>query len=84
MLARLIERAKKQAATKGETMSPEAKSDALETLRKRLQETELEEVALIDALRENNPDIQHRLNTSEAALLGVVEPRGLVKTSLVA
>jgi hypothetical protein len=56
----------------------------LEALRQRLQETELEEIALIDALRENNPDVQHRLNVSEAALLGVREPRGLMKTSLVA
>jgi hypothetical protein len=57
----------------------------LKSLRERLQTAELEEISLVDFLRENgNPDVQHRLNVSDAALLGVHEPKGIVKTSLVA
>jgi hypothetical protein len=85
MLARLVEQAKRQAASKGEAMTPEQKSDILKSLRERLEAVELEEIALIDTLQEvGMPDAQHRLNVSPAALLGVREPRGMMKTALVA
>lgn len=85
MLAKLIEQAKRQCATKGDAKSPEQKSSELEALRKRLQDLELEEVALIDFLIERGePGIQHRLDTSPAALLGVKEPKGIMRSALVA
>jgi hypothetical protein len=85
MLTRLTDMARKQVGSRGEALTPEAKTEALETLRKRLQDLELEEVALIDAMQSQGvTDAQHRLDISPAALLGVREPKGLMKTSLVA
>lgn len=85
LLAQLVAQAKRQYASKGDAMSPEAKSDALKSLHERLQTIELEEVALIDLLIERGePGIQHRLDISPAALLGVKEPKGIMRSALVA
>lgn len=84
MLARLVAQARKQFTGKGaEAMTAEAKEDAIKSLTARLQELELEEVAIIDALQAaGTADVQHRVDVSPWALLGVREPRGLLKTTL--
>ena len=85
MLERLVAQAKKQNENKGETLSAEEKEDRLRKLADDVFKLELEEVALIDHLQENGaPEAQHRLDVSPAALLGVKEPRGILKTALVA
>ncbi|MGE3993218.1 hypothetical protein [Pseudorhodoplanes sp.] len=85
MLAKLIEQARKQADTRGTAMSPEAKAENLKALSERLQSLELEEVALIDAMQSQGvPDAVHRLDISPAALLGVKEPKGIMRSALVA
>jgi len=84
MLDRLTELAKKQADTRGEALSPEAKAEKLKRLNESLQDLELEEVAIVDTLQlQGNNDVYHRLDISPWALLGVNEPRGLMKSALV-
>jgi hypothetical protein len=84
MLARLIAQAKKQFSTKGEPLTAEQKADQIKHLNDEIAKLELEEVAIIDALQEQGvPEAQHRLSISPWALLGVKEPRGLMKTVLV-
>lgn len=85
MLEKLIALAKKQNASKGEALSADEKADRLKAIRENLAALELEEVAIIDHLQENGaPEAQHRLDISPAALLGVKEPKGLMRTELVA
>lgn len=85
MLARLVAQARKQFSTKGEPMSAEAKAERLKSLADEIAKLELEEVAIIDTLQERGvPEAQHRLSIAPWALLGVKEPRGLMKTGLVA
>jgi hypothetical protein len=86
MLARLIAQAKKQnEKVAGTAMPLEQKKEMLKKLTADLANVELEEVAMVDALQSGgSPDVQHRLNISPWALLGVKEPRGLLKTALVA
>ncbi|MGE3991150.1 hypothetical protein [Pseudorhodoplanes sp.] len=85
MLEKLVSQARTQADARGTPMSPDQKAEALEALNERLQRFELEEVALIDLLIERGePGIQHRLDVSPAALLGVREPKGIMRSALVA
>ena len=85
LLARLIAQAKQQAEKRGEAMSSEQKAETIKALTETLAALEAEEVGLIDAMQEQGvAEAQHRLDISPWALLGVREPRGLVKTALVA
>lgn len=84
MLERLVSQARKQSDAKGgASMTAEVKEDTLKALTKRLQEIELEEVAIIDTLQAQGvTEAQHRVDVSPWALLGVKEPRGLLKSTL--